>query len=295
MRTTQTFTEPVSATGPAHIGLTTRLLGSATILGIYLTGMHVSGGAVACPTVSIIDCRAVLNGPGSAIAGIPLSAWGALWAAGGIGIVAWRRASWLTVWIVIGLAGLGWAWMHEWADHAICLWCTGMQGLVLAAILLSVAWRIGWMHWRHGMAEIIRVWRFAVATGTLAMATSLGYAVWLGSDRWVWMSCVSMLWGGAVAWLTAVGLTVWRRRLWMARASTVPMTLATSIGATACVGGACAMTSSIMAPLAALGLSGLMSVSSLALLPLLSQGVFAVVLLVTAGIWTIRRGASSSL
>ncbi|MDA8205746.1 MAG: hypothetical protein M0Z36_06740, partial [Thermaerobacter sp.] len=71
---------------------------------------------------------------------------------------------------------------------------------------------------------------------------------WLArSDRWVWMTCVSVLWGTAVAWLTAIGLTVWRRRLWVAHASTVPVTLATSIGATVCVGGACAVTSSIMA------------------------------------------------
>ncbi len=291
MRTTQTFTDRVSATGPAHIGLKTGLLGLATVLGIYLTGVHVAGGAVACPTVSIIDCRTVLSGPGSVIAGIPLSTWGALWAAGGIGIVMRHRSAWLTMWIVIGLAGLGWAWTHEWVDHAICLWCTGMQGLVLGAILLSVAWHVGWMHWRDGMAEIIRMWRSALITGALAVVASLGYAVWLGSDRWVWMTCVSVLWGTAVAWLTAIGLTVWRRRLWVAHASTVPVTLATSIGATVCVGGACAVTSSIMAPLGAIGLGGLVSVSSLALLPLFSQGVFAMAILVAGGIWTIRRGA----
>lgn len=272
-------------------GLTVGLLVLITLLGVYLAGVHVAGGMIACPTVGIIHCQAVLTGPGSVVAGIPLPAWGALWAVGGIVAVTRSRSIWATLWIVGGTAGLGWAWSHEWVDHAICLWCTGMQGLIVLATGRTVAWRVGWHRLGHGIAESIRVWRSAVLTGGLAGAVSFGYAVWLGSDRWGWMTSVSVLWGGAVAWLTAVGLTAWRRHLWVARASAVPVTLATGLGATACVGGVCTVASSIMAPLAAIGLAGMVSASSLALLPLLLQGLLAGLILVMACVWTIRRGA----
>ncbi len=110
------------------------LLMLVAALGGYLTYLHYTGGVAACPATPLINCTRVLTSGGSVVIGLPLPAWGALWAL--IGCASWPRASrWL--WLGLGMAGLAWAWGHELALQTLCLWCSGMQAGILAAMIAS--------------------------------------------------------------------------------------------------------------------------------------------------------------
>ena len=108
------------------------LLGVITALGGYLTYLHYTGGVAACPTTPLINCTRVLTSGGSVVLGLPLPAWGALWA-----LVGWvqlpRSGRW--VWLGVGMAGLVWAWGHELALQTLCLWCSGMQVGIIGAMI----------------------------------------------------------------------------------------------------------------------------------------------------------------
>lgn len=103
------------------------------MLGVYLTYLHYTDGIAACPATGFINCTRVLTSGGSVILGVSLPAWSALWA-----LVGWlglhRRVRW--IWIGFGGFGLVWAWGHELALQALCLWCSGIQlGIIIALIL----------------------------------------------------------------------------------------------------------------------------------------------------------------
>lgn len=92
-------------------------------LGGYLTYLHYTGGVAACPTTPLINCTRVLTSGGSVVLGLPLPAWGALWALSGCAALprTGRR-----MWVGVGMVGLLWAWGHELALQTLCLWCSGM-------------------------------------------------------------------------------------------------------------------------------------------------------------------------
>jgi uncharacterized membrane protein len=106
------------------------VLGLILGLGSYLTGALWTHQPVACPATGIVNCQAVLTGPGHVVLGVPLTVWAMGWALVGL---RWPRR----LWGILGLAGLVWAWSHELADGHLCLWCTALQVSILAAIGLS--------------------------------------------------------------------------------------------------------------------------------------------------------------
>lgn len=114
------------------------------ILG-YLTWAHFQQTAVWCPAGGgPVNCARVLTGPGSVVAGLPLPVWGGIWVLAGLGV--YRRhprvRAYAAVWAALGGAGILWALIHEWQDHALCIWCTVAQALILTLILVSTA-RLG--------------------------------------------------------------------------------------------------------------------------------------------------------
>lgn len=174
----------------------TGTLGPALLLALYLTGVHPAGGTVACPVTHVINCQTVLIGPGSVVWGVPLTDWGTLWAPTGL-VLAWRFTprGFLVAWILVGVSGLGWAWGHELSDHFLCLWCTGLQLLILASIGASVARREGEWRFMRGGRPLMPHWRGACLAGSLSVGVGVGRQVLLGTDRWVWVASVSVLWG----------------------------------------------------------------------------------------------------
>lgn len=280
--------------------LVSSFLGLALLLAIYLTGVHIAGATVACPTTHVINCQAVLTGPGSVVGGLPLPLWGAAWAILG-GVLVWHgaRSRWWTAWRFAAAGGLGWAWAHEWSDHHLCLWCSGLQALILAGALLSIAWPSVHAALRHRVPAFWSHKRLALATGLLSSAAFVANQWRLGTDRWGWVIVIAALWGFAMAWLMALWLT---RRPRQHRTATVvttlsaaPLSVGTSVLATACAGGVCSVgAGAVGAPLVALGLSGLLSASTMALMPLILQGLFAGIGLVIAWEWTVSSSPGGS-
>lgn len=263
----------------------------AALLGLYLTGAHAAGGAVACPSSGIVDCRAVLSGPGSVVAGVPLAGWGALWAIAGAADPWWSPAVRLA-WRVGGLAGLAWAWTHEIRDGRLCLWCSGLQLLVLIGLSLAGPGGGARRLWRG----IRRLWAHpargsAGAAGLVAAGAFAGYQAWLGTDTWGVVVPLAILWGGASAW----GLLLWWTRRPVSRpgrlaagAGGVPLTVAAGAAATACTAGVCAAGASA----ASLGVAGLLAAVFGVFAPLAVQGLAAVGGIAAAAVWTYRRGAA---
>lgn len=108
------------------------------VLGAYLTGAYWGHQTVACPTTGVIDCEAVLTGPGSVVIGLPIACWGGLWAGVRFLFPYLPRGSWRQyTWFGLGVCGLVWAWSHEALDGHICLWCSAMQVAVMAALATS--------------------------------------------------------------------------------------------------------------------------------------------------------------
>ncbi len=101
----------------------------------YLTWVHYQPQILQCPDVGPINCTAVLHSPGSHISIIPLAIIGGIWLA----FIPWLRTTrWNTSAAGLGVLGLGWAWWHEWALHAICLWCSGLQIIILIFVVTSL-------------------------------------------------------------------------------------------------------------------------------------------------------------
>ena len=254
----------------------TGTLGLALLLALYLTGVHLAGGTVACPVTRVINCQTVLTGPGSVVWGVPLTGWGALWAL--TGLIRTGRSmprGFLVAWVLVGISGLGWAWGHELSDHFLCLWCTGLQLLMVVSIGASIAWRDGGRRFMRGLRPLMPHWRGACLAGILSIGVSVGRQVLLGTDRWVWVASVSVLWGLAVTGVAALILSRRVKHQFVMTASVVPATVAATAISTVCVGGLCSVGAGALAPLAAVGLSGLLSASSLPFLPMVFQAVLA--------------------
>lgn len=123
----------VYAIKPRYIA-TYSVLGIVAVLGGYLTWLHYTNSTPLCPATPLVNCTRVLTSQGSVVAGIPLPAWGAVWAV--VGMFPLPR-NFRRLWAGFGLAGLLWAWEHEWTLHTLCLWCSGMQLAILIAMGLT--------------------------------------------------------------------------------------------------------------------------------------------------------------
>lgn len=111
---------------------------------IYLTALHYSGFAPACPATGVVNCEAVLTSPYAVIAGtsVPTSAAGIAWFA--ISAVLWLRpyGRLQLAWSAVGLATVLYLVFVEIVRlGAICLWCTAAHVLVLALLLIAVSVR----------------------------------------------------------------------------------------------------------------------------------------------------------
>lgn len=111
---------------------------------IYLTALHYSGFAPACPATGVVNCEAVLTSPYAVIAGtsVPTSAAGIAWFA--ISAVLWLRpyGRLQLAWSAVGLATVLYLVFVEIVGlGAICLWCTAAHVLVLALLLIAVTVR----------------------------------------------------------------------------------------------------------------------------------------------------------
>ncbi|MBX5467157.1 MAG: vitamin K epoxide reductase family protein [Firmicutes bacterium] len=164
------------------------------MLGItaYLTWAHWAHQQVVCPSSAggVIHCTQVLTGPGSVVFGLPFAFWGALWAAFGLFWPLWSRGNrWIgTVWEGIGLVALAWALGFEWRDHAVCLWCSAAQLMILLAIGFGRATRPqatlgpnvalwGGGIWAAGLLSLAVVAGQSTAPATTAPAPTGGFAL----------------------------------------------------------------------------------------------------------------------
>lgn len=265
-------------------------------VGLYLSWAHWFHATVACPATGLINCTAVLTGPGSVVFGLPLALWGAAWA--GLGFIATTaRPVWSTrLWQGVGLAGLLWAWGHEIVDGHLCLWCSAVQLGVLLALVGSVHWKDSGQRWRQGWVAISwTAWRIALGAGLLSLSTFLGYQIWLGTDTWGVLMTLGLLWGIATTWLTALFLSRPRVRRWPSALGSVggavPLTVLTGVGATACASGLCTTGVGTVATLSSVGLGGLLTATFGAFGPLALQGFLAGLVLVISASWTWKRGA----
>lgn len=282
--------------GPPHRTLFRIALFVVGLLGSYLTFVHFTHQSVACPETGLIDCTAVLTGPGSAVLGVPLAAGGVIWAASG-----WKSlhgAPWIRVtWRLLGIVGLGWAWLHEWMDGYVCLWCTAVQLAILVALGASLAWRDVGVRMQQGLHSLgaSAPW-VALGAGIVSAGSFVGYQVWLGTDTWGVVLSIAVLWGLASAWMTALIVSRTGRR-WLttlgAVGGTVPTTLLSGLGATSCASGVCATGISTAATVSSLGISGVLSGLFGAFAPLALQGLCAGWVLIVAGLWTYRRGGGA--
>lgn len=146
----------------------------------------------------------MLTGPGSVVLGLPLAAWrdfGLL--ADGL-LCAILQSSNLSG-EFLGMAGLAWAWSHEWIDGHLCLWCSTVPIGVIAAIILSIAWRTTFPKFWHGIRAMGKTaWILGGGAGLLSGVSVIGYQVRLGTDTWGVVGLLSALWGLASAWITAL-------------------------------------------------------------------------------------------
>lgn len=100
-------------------------------LAAYLTLVHYQPAVLACPTTGLWHCAHVLHSAGSTVGPLPLATWGGLWLILAATVRHYKMRSISRVLGVVGLLGLGWAWFYEWHVHAVCLWCTGLQAIIL--------------------------------------------------------------------------------------------------------------------------------------------------------------------
>lgn len=249
---------------------------AVAVLGLVLTGVVAAGLLPAvCPTTGVINCQSVLTGPGSHLVGLPLALWGSLWGVAGWGAMGWSsRWPWLpSVWRTVGELGLVWAWAHEALDHHLCLWCSSLQAAVLVAIGCSIAWPVVRHAWQRTLHQLqLSHVRWGLITGAVSAGLFAANQWRIGSNVWGWIAGVSLVWGMTIAGLTTLAWlwmdcrSVGRLRRFLPSASPAVGLLA-SVTITACSSGLCTVGAGLTAPLAALGLAGLLNASALAFLP----------------------------
>lgn len=268
-------------------------LGLIIALASYLSWAHGTAMPVACPTTGLMDCSTVLTGPGSLLLGLPLSAWGGLWAIGG-----WIGPAWSPrlrgLWMLAGVAGLLWTGIYEGLDRYLSLWCSGMQLLVLVALGALIPWSVIVSRGRRGWRTLSRrAWIGGSAAGVLSSASVVGYQAWLGTNTWGVVGLLAGLWGVTSAWLVA--LLVSRPRWGRAATAgtiglTAPITLAAGLGTTACAAGVCAGGLSAATVVGSVGFGGMLASLFGVFAPMALQGMVGLVGLGVAGYWTVRRG-----
>lgn len=207
------------------------------LLGIagYVAGTEWVGGSPACPTHGVVDCAAVLAGPGSHPLGVPLAAWGMLWAA--VGLWAMGAGARLRLgWMAAGGLGLLWAWVHEWDDLHLCLWCSAIQLLAIGALAAAPEWRA----WEAGLRRVLAVWRSgpgprrqAGLSALLALA-----AFWLAVAMRHWHVPDAILWGGFWAMVAGMGALLWMAWRQASAARRLFWAVPGGVGAAAAAGGA---------------------------------------------------------
>ncbi|MDA8204711.1 MAG: hypothetical protein M0Z36_01480 [Thermaerobacter sp.] len=114
-------------------GLMAFFLGLVAAVGMYLTVTTLTHTTVACPAApgGLINCGRVLSSSGSTIFSVPLAAYGLVWT---VSRSLLRRLSALVAWSLVGFGGVAWGLSHEWMVGSLCLWCTIMQILIVAAV-----------------------------------------------------------------------------------------------------------------------------------------------------------------
>ncbi|PSR22410.1 MAG: hypothetical protein C7B45_06740 [Sulfobacillus acidophilus] len=261
-------------------------------LAAYLTWAHWAAMPVVCPATGLVDCAAVLTGPGSLVLGLPLAAWGGLWAVGGW-LWPFYAPRLRGIWMLMGGMGLVWAWVHEGLDRHLCLWCSGMQLGAFVALAALVPWpglvarfRRGW----HTMPR--RAWLWGGMAGLVSVASIVGYQIWLGTDTWRVVGLLALLWSIASAWLTALvgSRSVWRRGAAGAVGLAAPVTLAAGLGTTACAASVCAGGLSTAAAAGSAGFGGVLVGLFGVFAPMALQGLIGMFGLGVAAVWTLRRG-----
>jgi uncharacterized membrane protein len=116
-------------------------------ISIYLTVVHYSAIAPACPANAVVNCEQVLSSPYGVIAGssVPTSAAGIAWFAVSAllaaGLLAGRAqlARWELAWSAVGLVTVLFLVFIEIVQlGAICIWCTAAHGLVVLIFLIAL-------------------------------------------------------------------------------------------------------------------------------------------------------------
>jgi uncharacterized membrane protein len=117
-------------------------------ISVYLTAVHYAHVPLVCTSNGVINCERVLSSSYSSVAGVPVSAGGAVWFAvvglmGGLALrrgpepawlqpaqVVWSFAGLLTVFYLVGVEVL--------ALGVLCVWCTSLHVLIVVTVLLSI-------------------------------------------------------------------------------------------------------------------------------------------------------------
>ncbi len=267
------------------------LLGLLALTGSYLAGAHWMDARVACPNQGLVDCTAVLSGPGSVVLGLPLAAWGSLWALLGMGLLS--RTGWMRRgWQALGGMGLLWAWAHELADRHVCLWCSGIQLGIVAVLILSQDWTAFRAGWQGLWPRPVR--RPAALAGGMAAMGLMGVSLWHPVGPWVLTGLWAIAWGGIGAWGTAI-LTRRARPRWTAWTSvglgSTPWLVGT--GVAACAGGVCTAGVSVLGTSGSVGLAGLLGVLA-PVAPLAAQGALLIASGLALGWVTARIGRAAT-
>ena len=117
-------------------------------ISIYLTAVHYAGVPLVCSSTGVVNCERVLSSSYSSVMGIPWSVGGIVWfavATAGALIalrrpepaflqpaqVAWSLFGFATVLYLVGVEAI--------SLGVLCAWCTALHGLVLVALVLSIA------------------------------------------------------------------------------------------------------------------------------------------------------------
>ncbi len=116
-------------------------------ISIYLTVVHYSAIAPACPANAVVNCEQVLSSPYGVIAGssVPTSAAGIAWFAVSAllaaGLLAGRAqlARWELAWSAVGLVTVLFLVFVEIVQlGVICIWCTAAHVLVVLIFLIAL-------------------------------------------------------------------------------------------------------------------------------------------------------------
>lgn len=104
---------------------------------LYLTAAHYANIAPYCPDKGIINCTKVTTSVFSMIDGVPIALLGLTWFALMAALALFRVDDALTnIWSMLGGAGVIYSTTGMWILKAICIWCTVMDILIVATLLL---------------------------------------------------------------------------------------------------------------------------------------------------------------